>query len=138
MNWTQYCTLLMIKVVLMVSLLQIYTFFTTHCMLYYNLRDTSMPGSVKERDYLCVLRMDSELVDMGLIKIIAPHLFYWSPNKKFANIQVCTDDKLSRSFLQIFSEYTFKSSILLMNKRSFSLVLYQLSIENLIARCHFL
>ena len=51
-----------------------------------------MPGSVKERDYLCVLRMDSELVDMGLIKIIAPHLFYWSPNKKFANIQVCTDD----------------------------------------------
>ena len=60
---------------------------------------SSMPVSVREKDYCCVLRMDSELVDMGLIKIIAPHLFYWSPNKKFANIQVCTDDKLTRSLL---------------------------------------
>ena len=60
---------------------------------------SSMSVSVRERDYCCVLRMDSELVDMGLIKIIAPHLFYWSPNKNFANIQVCTDDNLSRSLL---------------------------------------
>ena len=57
--------------------------------------------------------MDSELVDMGLIKIIAPHLFYWSPNKKFANIQVCTDDKLTRSLLVFKSlrqEYFFDAA----------------------------